>query len=150
VKNMNKFLKMAPILLLMGLMVSITPISAMPIHEKTHIHGLNDKTVHQGDKFTLDIQVVYKGAAGRERGITSINHDALYLCIYNGNSPLYRHNVSIPRVWGNEIKVDTSNFQPGTYKMTVYFNGEGCEGRFRDFEPCSRSATLTVLPRENA
>lgn len=145
---MNKTLKTVSILLVM-VFISMTPISAskLPVHTSTHIKGIHDKVAVQGDEFTMHAQVVWKGVAGRERGITNINYGKFYFEILDSkNYVIYHYAPSIPRVGGNDIKVDTSKLKPGTYTMNMYFDGENGGGRCRVFNGCQESATLTILP----
>jgi len=115
-----------------------------PIYKATHIHGLHDVTVHQGDKFTLKLHMRFKVHA-RERS-ACIDSDALNLNIYDSNGVEASSYNALPQMWVNKVKVDTSNLKPGTYNMTAHFSGE-YDSRFRIYEPCSKSATLTVLPK---
>ncbi|WP_048190440.1 hypothetical protein [Methanobacterium sp. SMA-27] len=145
---MNKIMKLAPILLFLIVIFAITPASAT-IHESTNIKGLKDVTIHQGENFTENLQVVFDGILG-ERGIRCMPQYSVHISIYHQNGvEAYYKFIQKPRAWGNKLNIYSDLLSEGTYLMTVTFDGDNSPYRFKVYDPCNESPTLTVLPKES-
>jgi hypothetical protein len=143
---MKKIMKFAPILLVLLVIFAINPVSAT-IHKTTYIKGLNNVTIHQGENFTENLQVVFNGII-KERGIRFMPHYSVHINIYHENGvEAYNDCIQIPRLWGNKLNIHGALFPEGTYLMIVTFDGVNSPYRFRVLDPCNESATLTVLPK---
>ena len=162
---MKKILKIAPVLLILALLISITPISA----KETHITGVKDLTVTQGDNITVNAHLQKEGLARNKNVKVSKRLDFYIapvdsLLTYDAVDEDY--NVGVARLYGvgdyyltksdrtnclgkANVKFDTSDLQPGTYSIYVIFDrnynfhcGEGM------LAASCASAKLTVLPQE--
>jgi hypothetical protein len=138
---MNKIMKFTFILLFLISFVSIPPASATK-HITTHIDGLYNTTVHQGDSFDELLKVSFYNFLG-EFGIFNLNDNSVYLNIYGANNSEAAHyTIKHPQVSGDSITIYTSNLKPGNYTMTAYFTGE--HKKLRTFDPCNMTAVLQV------
>ena len=99
---MNKIIKFMPILLLFFCFVN--PAAA---DVPTHINGLHNVTIVQGDNFTLHIHVVYDGPL-RDVGIPFLEKNSIYLTIYDFPYS-HRFYVANPHIMGDDIKINTSS-----------------------------------------
>lgn len=140
---MKNILKIIPIILVLAAFILTAPASAsIPHYKATHIHGMKNVTIHQGEKVNLRLRIMYKGIC-REHGKGITNNKIFYMNI-DYFLPL-KYPIKYLSPLGTYVTIDTSDLMPGRYRMTAIYEGE--EGMFRVFNPSCKTTYLTVLPK---
>ena len=129
-------LKIIPVILWTLILVSnISTVAAL----NTEMDPISPITCKQGDVVEITAQLWIKG----EFWNNPLNGEEITFCIYDENLKILfyettKTNWITGKAW---VEVNTKNFEPGNYLLSVYYFGIS---GLLDFDPCGTDSNFSV------
>jgi hypothetical protein len=128
--------KIIPVILWTLILVSnISTVAAI----NTEMDPISPITCKQGDVAEITVQLWIKG----EFWNGPLNGEEVTFCIYDGNLKILFYETTKTN-WINGkagVEVNTKNFEPGNYLLSVYYFGNT---GLLDFDPCGTDSKFGV------